>query len=96
VVASQADGEQASTKRRRSSGNVACIEFNLGNADKLSKGEVVKLVRGDTDLTGRDIGKITLGDRYTHVDVFKKDADKVIASLCEQVYKGKAVRARMV
>jgi ATP-dependent RNA helicase DeaD len=94
--APRGEGSRASTKRRRSYGNVACIEINLGNADKLGKGEVVKLVRGDTDLTGRDVGKITLGDRYTHAEVFKKDADMVIASLCDQTYKGKAVSARMV
>lgn len=83
-------------KRGRSHGNVASIEINMGNADKIDKGEIVKLVRSDTDIAARDIGKITVGDRYTYVEVCKKDAEKVITSLCHQYYGDKAVKARII
>jgi len=96
-IAVQASANQPSAaKRSRSHGNVASIEINVGNADKIGKGEIVRLVRGDTGLVSRDVGKITMGDRYTYVEVFKKDAEKVIASLCDQSYRGKAVKARVV
>jgi len=96
-IAIQASANQPSaSKRARSHGNVASIEINLGNADKIGKGEIVKLVKSDTGLAARDIGKITMGDRYTYVEVFKKDAEKVIMSLCHQFYGNKAVKARMV
>ena len=96
-IAVQASTAQPSAaKRTRSHGNVASIEINLGAADKISKGEIVKLVKNDTGLAARDIGKITMGDRYTYVEVFKKDAEKVIVSLCNQFYGNKNVKARMV
>ncbi|HNU36462.1 MAG TPA: DbpA RNA binding domain-containing protein, partial [Methanomassiliicoccales archaeon] len=96
-IAIQASVDQPyAAKRSRSHGNVASIEINLGNADKIGKGEIVKLVKNDTGLAARDIGKITMGDRYTYVEVFKKDAEKVIMGLSHQFYGDKAVKARMV
>ncbi|MBN1109677.1 MAG: DEAD/DEAH box helicase [Methanomassiliicoccales archaeon] len=91
-----ASAERPKAKRSGSQGNVASIEINLGNTDRIGKGEIVRLVRGDTDLVSRDVGKITMGDRYTYVEVFRKDAEKVIVSLCDQSFRGKAVRARVV
>jgi len=96
-IAIQASADQPyAAKRTRSHGNVASIEINLGGADKIGKGEIVRLVKNDTGLASRDIGKITMGDRYTYVEVFKKDAERVIMNLCDQVYRNKAVKARMV
>jgi len=96
-IAIQASADQPyAAKRTRSHGNVASIEINLGAADKIGKGEIVRLVKNDTGLAARDIGKITMGDRYTYVEVFKKDAEKVIMSLCHQYFGNKAVKARMV
>jgi len=96
-IAVQASSNQpVPAKRTRSHGNVASIEINLGGADKVGKGEIVRLVKNDTGLGARDIGKITMGDRYTFVEVFKKDAEKVIMSLNNQFYGNKPVKARMV
>jgi ATP-dependent RNA helicase DeaD len=72
------------------------IEINFGNADKLSKSEVVKLVRTGTDLSSRDVGRITMGERYSHVEIVRKDAGRVTADLCRNTFRGKAVRARLV
>ena len=96
-IAVQASSNQpVPAKRTRSHGNVASIEINLGGADKVGKGEIVRMVKNDTGLGARDIGKITMGDRYTFVEVFKKDAEKVIMSLNNQFYGNKPVKARMV
>ncbi len=96
-IAIQASVNQPyAAKRTRSHGNVASIEINLGGADKIGKGEIVRMIKNDTGLASRDIGKITMGDRYTFVEVFKKDAEKVIMSLCNQFYGSKVVKARMV
>ncbi|NLX47637.1 MAG: DEAD/DEAH box helicase [Euryarchaeota archaeon] len=96
-IAIQASVNQPyAAKRTRSHGNVASIEINLGGADKIGKGEIVRMIKNDTGLASRDIGKITMGDRYTFVEVFKKDAEKVIMSLCNQFYGSKVVKARIV
>ena len=93
-------GEPASpltrTNGRRLANRGTSIEINFGNADKLSKGEVVNLVRTGTDLTPRDVGRITMGERYSHVEIVRKDAGRVTADLCRSTFRGKAVRARLV
>jgi len=72
------------------------IMINIGNADRLSKPEVVRLMRAGTDLSSRDVGKITMGDRHTYVEIIGKDAGKVSTKLTGRSYKGKTIDARVV
>ena len=81
---------------RGSSRNGASIEINFGNADGLTKHEVVNLVRIGTDLSHQDIGRICMGERYSHVEIVRKDAGRVTTDLCGRTFKGKAVEARVV
>lgn len=72
------------------------IEINFGNVDGLSKGEVVRLVRSGTDLSSRDVGKISMGERYTHVEIVGKDLNRLTKDLTGRSFRGKAVEARAV
>jgi ATP-dependent RNA helicase DeaD len=89
-------GPSAGKNGRRPANRGTSIEINFGNADKLSKGEVVKLVRTGTDLSPRDVGRITMGERYSHVEIVRKDAGRVTTDLCRNTFRGKAVTARVV
>jgi ATP-dependent RNA helicase DeaD len=86
----------AGTNWSRPANNGASIEINFGNADGLSKGEVVNLVRTGTDLSPRDVGRIAMGERYSHVEIVRKDAGRVTTDLCGRTFKGKAIKARVV
>jgi hypothetical protein len=86
----------AGTNRSRPANNGASIEINFGNADRLSKGEVVNLVRTGTDLSTRNVGRITMGERYTCVEIVRKDANRVTTDLCGRFFRGKAIEARVV
>jgi ATP-dependent RNA helicase DeaD len=86
----------ARVSNSRLTNNGASIEINFGNADGLSKGEVVNLVRTGTDLSPRDVGRIFMGERYTHVEIARKDVGRVITDLCGHTFRGKVVRARAV
>ncbi len=76
--------------------NRAFVEINFGNADGLSKAEVAKLVKLGTDLLPQDVGKIVMGERYTHVEIVGKDVGKVTTDLCSYTFRGKAVAARVI
>ncbi len=89
-------GPPARANWSRPARNGASIEINFGNADGLSKVEVVNLVRTGTDLSPRDVGRITMGTRYSHVEIVRKDAGRVTTDLCGRTFRGKAVEARVV
>ena len=89
-------GPSARTNGYRHSIKGTSIEINFGNADKLSKDEVVKLVRTGTDLSHRDVGRITMGERYSHVEIVRRDASRVSMDLCRNTFRGKAVLARVI
>jgi ATP-dependent RNA helicase DeaD len=72
------------------------VEINFGNADGLSKAEVAKLVKLGTDLLPKDVGKIIMGERYTHVEIVGKDVGRVTTDLCSYTFRGKAVEARVL
>ena len=37
-----------------------------------------------------------MGERYTHLEIVGKDANRVTTDLCGHTYRGKAVEARLV
>jgi ATP-dependent RNA helicase DeaD len=86
----------ARTGESRPANNGAFVEINFGNADGLSKAEVAKLVKLGTDLLPSDVGKIVMGERYSHVEIVGKDAGRVTTDLCSYTFRGKAVQARVI
>lgn len=84
------------TYRGRPAVDGSSIEINFGNADGLSKGEVVSLVRTGTDLSPADVGRIVMGERYSHVEIVSKDACRVSRDLSGRTFRGKAVEARVI
>jgi len=84
------------TEGRPAAASGGFIEINLGKADGVTKADVAELIRTSTDLTSRDIGSIAMGERYSHVEIIKKDTGSVIANFHGRSYKGKAVEVRSV
>lgn len=80
----------------RPSNRNGTIEINFGKVDGLSKAEVMDLVNSGTGMTPQDVGRIAMGERYSHLEVIGKDAEKVSADLCGHTYRGKAVQARVI
>lgn len=80
----------------RSAGNRPSVEINFGNADRLSKAEVVKLMKTGTGLFAQNVGKITMGERYTHVEIVGKDVGRVTTDLCGNTFRGRVIEARVV
>jgi ATP-dependent RNA helicase DeaD len=56
--------------------------------------DLVGAITGETDLSGRDVGSIEIGDRFSLVEVPSEAADAVIASLRDTHIKGRKLTVR--
>ncbi|MCG7843940.1 MAG: DEAD/DEAH box helicase, partial [Methanomassiliicoccales archaeon] len=80
----------------KSPSNMTTLEINFGNVDGLSKGEVIRLVKTGTGLSPRDVGKITIGDKCTRVEIIRRDADRIASDIRGRIFRGKNVEVRMI
>lgn len=63
--------------------------ITLGSKDGITAKDIFKSLIDGAELTGEDIGKITIKDKFTFVEVKEDVAEKVIGFLEEIVVKGK-------
>ncbi|MCX7991584.1 MAG: DEAD/DEAH box helicase [Proteobacteria bacterium] len=74
---------------REEKGEYKRLFITLGSKDGISAKDIFKSLIEKADLTGEDIGKITIKDNFTFVEVKEKIAEKVIGLLEQIVVKGK-------
>ncbi|WMJ73709.1 DEAD/DEAH box helicase [Cytophagaceae bacterium ABcell3] len=90
-------GSRSKEKRgkngRRRSGNVGMTRLflNVGTKDRVRPGDIVGALAGETKIAGRDIGVIEIFDKFSFVEVPKKDADGVLRGMGGAKIKGKTV-----
>jgi len=68
--------------------------INLGRRDRIRPGDLVGAIANESDLTGRDIGPINVGDNFSTVDVPAAAADAVIAAIKQTTIRGKRASIR--
>ncbi len=72
------------------------VEINFGVVDGMGKREIARMVEKGAQLSRREVGKITMGEKRTQVEILGKDVRQVSSDLSEGVYLGRQVEARMV
>ncbi len=65
--------------------------INIGRMDNLNKGALLRYVCDNTGLKGEDVGRITLENKHSFIDVQEAAAGK-IKKLNDQQYEGRAIR----
>ena len=73
----------------RGSGRKTRLFIGLGRNDRIRPGDLVGAIANESDVPGRDIGPIKIGDRFSTVDVPEAAADTVIAAIKQTTIKGK-------
>ena len=68
--------------------------IGLGRNDRIRPGDLVGAIANESDLEGRDIGPIKIGDRFSTVDVPEAAADAVIAAIKQTTIRGKRATIR--
>ncbi|MEG0176706.1 DEAD/DEAH box helicase [Anaerorhabdus sp.] len=64
------------------------LEINVGNRHKVSPAHILSAIAEATGLSGKDIGKINIGERSTTVDVPKEVVSSILNDLKNTTIKG--------
>lgn len=73
---------------------MVCLLVHGGRKDKLRPGDLLGALTADTELSGNEIGKITITDKASYVAVSQKSATKALRILKEGKIKGKKFNAK--
>ncbi|MFR1833956.1 MAG: DEAD/DEAH box helicase [Lachnospiraceae bacterium] len=73
--------------------SMARLFLNIGKSQKVTPGDILGAVAGESRIPGRVVGSIDMYDGYTFVEVPNEYADTVIKSMKNAKIKGKNVHA---
>lgn len=86
--------QQAKGGRNYQDSDMVRINFNVGRKSKVSPGDIVGAIAGETGIPGSSIGEINIQANYSFADVPAEYADKVISVMNKAKIKGKRVRVK--
>jgi len=81
-------------KGRGASDGVTRIYVGLGRSQGVRPQDLVGAIAGESSLSGRDIGAIEIGDRFSLVEIPESSVDEVITVLGRTTIKGKKATVR--
>jgi ATP-dependent RNA helicase DeaD len=87
-------GGQSSGGTPGPGGDTARVWLSVGRNVGIRPKDVVGAVCGETSLSGRDIGEITIMGRFTLVEVPATALDEVVTSMRQATVRGKRVHAK--
>ena len=68
--------------------------IGAGRKDKLRAGDVLGALTSNSELTGANIGKINLFDKFSYVAVDRQSADRALEILSDGKIKGRSFRIK--
>ncbi len=77
---------------REGGGPMRSMFINLGTADGFEKGKMLGYLCGITGLTNQHIGRITMKDMYSFIDIDAAHFDEVLGHFKAANYKGRKIR----
>ena len=77
---------------RPTEGPMRSMFINLGSADGFDKGKMLGYFCGITGLTSQNVGRITMKDMYSFIDIDADHFDDAIAYFRTANYKGRKIR----
>ena len=86
--------ERSSGKGAPGKGGTTRLYVGLGRSQGIRPQDLVGAIAGESSLSGRDIGAIEIGDRFSLVEIPESAVDEVIIALGRTTIKGKKATAR--
>ena len=65
--------------------------INLGKKDKLKESNLVKLIASETSISGKQIGKIDMLDKFSFFEVPEKFTNEMLTKLPQQKVRGRQI-----
>jgi ATP-dependent RNA helicase DeaD len=81
-------GEGGKPVRGRKSADTERLFFNIGSKARVTPGDFVGAITGETGLPGRIIGEIEIHDRFTFVDVPRDKAEEIMQVMNKTQIRG--------
>ncbi len=75
---------------------VVTIQIDAGRKNKIRPGDLLGALTGDAGLSGSQIGKIDIFDRYSYIAVENSVLRQALSYLAKGKVKGRSVRARKI
>ena len=72
-------------------GDRAGLFINIGKAQRVTPGDILGAVGGESGMPGRLVGRIDMYDGYTFVDVPVRYADEVLKAMGHARIKGRNI-----
>ena len=79
---------------QRLDGPAATLFVSVGRKAGVTPGDLVGAITGESGLKGRDIGAITVHDRYSLVEVPKTRANEIVSAMRSCAIRGQRVQVR--
>jgi ATP-dependent RNA helicase DeaD len=66
----------------------------MGRSGKLRPSDIVGAIANEAGVSSKDIGAISIGDKYSIVEVHKTDVDRIVTALSKTKLRGKKTLVR--
>jgi len=86
-------GGEPSLNETGAPSGMARLFITVGREQKISPGDLVKLIAEKTGLSGKVIGNIKIMEKFTFVEVPRDSAEKVIDALQRSMVGGRKISA---
>jgi ATP-dependent RNA helicase DeaD len=70
------------------------VRIGMGRLMKLRPSDIVGAIANEAGVSSRDIGAISIGDKYSIVEVHKRDVDAIVSALSKTKLRGKKTSVR--
>ena len=84
------DGDKGPQRNQK---GMTRLFINVGKKDRVSPGDILGAITGETGIAGSQVGAIDIYDKFTFVDISKEDVDNVVSSI--ETIKGKKVNVEV-
>jgi ATP-dependent RNA helicase DeaD len=85
---------RARRDERSDEGSFSAIYINVGSRDGAQKGDLVGAIAGESGISSDQIGRITLRDTFSIVEIASGAAEQVLASINGKTIRGRIISAR--
>jgi ATP-dependent RNA helicase DeaD len=70
------------------------VRIGMGRLMKLRPSDIVGAIANEAGVSSKDIGAISIGDKYSIVEVHKRDVDAIVSALSKTKLRGKKTSVR--
>jgi ATP-dependent RNA helicase DeaD len=87
--------KRVGSRERTTNANMVRLFISIGKNENIRPGDIVGAIAGEVGIPGNVIGDIDIHDKFTYVEVPKRDATKVIETMDKNSIRGKRVNVEL-